>query len=128
MKIAQANARSVHEIFGLTVAEEAPADFDLGEVDRQSPRRVVELQQCFGVAQGFASFASAEDQLFIALRTQHPRVVLTEGPSDRIRHVGLSRSVRPDDRGDSWREFQVGLVNERLKARQCERLEYRVRR
>ena len=38
LKIAQTNARTVHEIFGLAVPEQTPADFDLCEVDREPSR------------------------------------------------------------------------------------------
>src|SRR2546430_3925735 len=44
LQIAQAHAGSVHEVFGLAVPEETPTDLDLGEVDRESSRRVVQLQ------------------------------------------------------------------------------------
>ena len=36
LQIAQADARTVHEVFGLAVAEETTAYLDLGEVDGQS--------------------------------------------------------------------------------------------
>ena len=120
LKIAQTNARTVHEIFGLTVAEEATADLDLGEVDREPSRRVVELQKRFGVTQRFSRFASAEDQLLVLLRAQDARVVLTEGPSDGIRKIRFARTVRTNDRGDSGREFQMGGVYEALKSRHAE--------
>src|SRR5438132_924679 len=120
LEIAQAHARAVHEVFGLAVAEEAPADRDLGEVDGKASRRVVELQQRFGVTQRFSRFAPAEDQLLVALRTEHPRVVLTQSPTDRIREITFATSVWPDDRGNSRREFQMSGVYEALKPRHAE--------
>src|SRR5207253_5158054 len=38
LQMAQAHARAVHEVFGLAVPEEAPADLDLGEVDGKPSR------------------------------------------------------------------------------------------
>src|SRR5438552_36500 len=38
LQITQAHARPVHEVFGLAVPEEAPADLDLGEVDGKPSR------------------------------------------------------------------------------------------
>src|SRR5439155_1188052 len=87
LKIAQTNARPVHEVFGLAVAEETPADLDLGEVDGQSSRRVVELQQRFGVTQRLTCFASAKDQLFVSFRAEHACVVLAECPTNSVRDV-----------------------------------------
>src|SRR2546430_2149616 len=110
LKIAQANARTVHKVFGFAVAEETPADLDLGEVDGKSSRRVVELQQRFGVTQRFSRFASAEDQLLVLLRAQYARVVLTEGPAHRIGHVTFPAAVSANDCGDPWTEFQMGWM------------------
>jgi len=127
LQIAKAHPRAVHEIFRLAVAEETTANFDLREVDGQPSRRVVELQQRFGVTQGFTRFAAAEDQLLIALRAENARVVLTESPANRIREITLPTTVRPNDCGDSRREFEVRGVNETLEARHAQRLQYGVR-
>ena len=126
LEIAEAHARSVHEVLRLAVAEETAADLDLGEVDGQSSRRIVELQQRFGVTQRLACFASAEDELLVAFRAEHARVVLTEGPTNGIREVRFPRTVRTNDRGDSRCEFKMCGIHEALESCHAERLQHSV--
>jgi hypothetical protein len=127
LQIAQPHARAIHEVLGLAVLVQAAADLDLVELDRQAARRVVELDDRLGHAEAAPRLAAREDELLVLLRAKDPRVVLTERPADRVRHVGFPAAIRADDRGDARREFQVRRMDEALESGERQRLEDRVR-
>ena len=125
LQIAEANARAVDEVLGLAVAEQTATDLDLGEVDRQPTRGVVEMEHRLGHRESFSRFASAEDELLVPLCAQHARVVLAKRPADRIGEIRLAAAVWPDDRRDPGRKFEMGLVHEALKPGHVETLQHR---
>src|SRR5207247_2652873 len=72
LQIAEPDARAVDEVLRVAVAEESASDLDLGELDRQSSRCVVEVEDRLGHAEAFARLRSAEDELLVLLRAQDP--------------------------------------------------------
>ena len=127
LQVAEPDAGAIHEVLGLAVLVQPATDLDLVELDGEPPRRVVELEDRLGHAQPTTGLRAGEDELLVPLRAQDPGVVLAEGPADRIGHVRLPPAIRTDDRGDAWRELEVGPLHEALEAGEGQRLQHGVR-
>ena len=121
--VAQTRPGAVDEVLALAGPIGAPADRDLGEVDRQPAVGVVEGQDRLGHALRLALLGAGEDDVVGAAGAERPVRLLAEHPADRIGHVALARPVRADDRVHARLEDEPGRVGEGLEAVEPELLQ-----
>ena len=114
---------AVDQVLRLTGAEEHPGDRDLGELDRQQARGVVDRERDLGPAERGTIGGAGEDDVVHLGAAQRPRTLGAEHPRDRVDDVRLARPVRADDDAHARFELERGLVREGLEALQRQRLE-----
>ena len=126
LDVEQAARHAVDRVLAVARAEQQARDRDLGEVDRQLPCGVVDRERDLRPTQRRALGAAGEDDVVHLLGPHRRGGLGTEHPADRVDHVGLARSVRPDDHGHARLERQLGGVREGLEALDLECLEEHV--
>ena len=123
LDVEQPARRAVDLVLGLAGAEQRAGDRDLGEVDRQQRRGVVDRERHLGAAERRSVGGAREDDVVHLAATQRTRALGAEHPRDGVDDVGLARAVRPDHDGHARFELERGLVGERLEATQRKRLQ-----
>ena len=107
------------------VARQDALDGDLGEaVPRSAGARlgVVEDELDAGATRGLAQVRAVEDHVLHRLAAQLARLAFAEDPAHRIDDVRLAAAVRADDADELAGELEVGRFNERLEARELDRM------
>ena len=123
LDVEQPARRPVDGVLAVARAEERAGDGDLGQVDRQLARRVVDGQRHLGPAQLGPRRGPGEDDVLHLGRAQRARPLGAEHPGHGVDHVGLAAPVGPDDHGDARLELQHGRVREGLEPLHAERLQ-----
>ncbi len=123
LDVEQAAGRAVDGVLALARAEERAGDGDLGQVDRQLARRVVDGQRHLGPPQLGPRRGPGEDDVLHLGRAQRARPLGAQHPGHGVDHVGLAAPVGPDDHGDARLELQNGRVREGLEPLHGERLQ-----
>ena len=113
----------VEAVLAAAVTEDAAGQRDFVEVHVQRLLAVRHCQRHFGQAHGLALVGAVEDDVghFIAAQSLGGR--FTEHPADGIDHVRFAAAVRTHDAGDTFVEFEMGLVRKGLEAVKGEALE-----
>ncbi len=104
-------------------AEQGPGDGDLGEVDGELARGVVDGQRHLGPPQLGPRRGPRKDDVLHFRRPQRARPLRPQDPGDGVDDVGLSAPVRPDDDGDPGLELQHRGVGEGLEPLHAEGLQ-----
>ncbi|CAB4817699.1 unannotated protein [freshwater metagenome] len=123
LHIEQAAVDAVDRVLALTCAEQRARDRDLGELDRQQPRRVVERERDLGAAERRTLGRTGEDDIVHLLAAHRTGRLGTQHPGNRIDHIRLARPVRADDDSDARLQLERGGVGERLETFEGERLQ-----
>ena len=123
LDVEQPARRPVDGVLAVAGAEERPGDGDLGEVDRQLARRVVDGQRHLGPAQLGTRGGPGEDDVLHLRRAQRARALGAEHPGHGVDHVGLAAPVRPDHHRDPGLELEHRRVGEGLETLHAERLQ-----
>ncbi len=123
LDVEQAARDLVDGVLAGAVAEQDASDGDLGEVDREHPRAVVDGQADLGAAQRWTSGGAGEDDVVHLVRAQGARTLGAEHPGDGVDHVRLAAAVGADDHGDAGLEVEGRGVGEGLEAFEGEALE-----
>jgi hypothetical protein len=106
-------------------------DGDLGEaVPRTAGAAgsVVEGELDAGTAGGLAQAGAVEDDVLHRLAAQLAGLAFAEDPADRVDDVRLAAAVRADDADELAGELELGRFDERLEARELDRVETHGRR
>ncbi len=123
LHVEQPAGRAVNGVLAVAGAEQRARDRDLGEVDGQLARGVVDGQGDLGPAQRRAGGRPGEDDVLHLGRSERAGALGPEHPGDRIDHVGFATPIGPDHHGDPRLELQHGGVGERLESLHAERLQ-----
>jgi hypothetical protein len=83
---------------------------------------ICESQRDLGESHGLAHLAAVEDHVSHLIAAQRFRGLLAEYPTDRIKHIGFSAAVRPNNSGRAFVKIKNRFVGKRLEAEQLERL------
>src|SRR5512146_230565 len=132
----QAAGRLIDEIFAVAIAVEPAGDHEiliLRQLARQTGLTVdlhlikpADHQRHFGHAQRLPHFRAVEDHVLHLFTAQSLGALLPQHPENRVHHVTLAASIRPDDGGDAIRKLDASL-GERLKPQHLKRLEIHAR-
>ena len=123
LDVEQPARRPVDGVLAVPGPEERPGDGDLGQVDRQLARRVVDGERDLGPAQLGPRRGPGENDVLHLRRAQRARALGAEHPGDGVDDVGLAAPVGADHHGDPGLEFEHGRVGERLETLHAERLQ-----
>ncbi len=124
LDVEEATGHAVDLVLRLTAAAEQRArDRDLGEVDRQHVRGVVDRERHLGAPERGAVGRAGEDDVLHLPAAQGARALRAEDPGDRVDEVRLAGAVGPDDDRDARLEVERGLLRERLEALERQRLQ-----
>jgi hypothetical protein len=118
--VEQAAGSAVDPVLRRTAAVGGAADRDLGEVEREDPRRVVECQRDLGDAEPRAPDGAGEDHVLHRAAAQRARRLGAEDPREGVGDVGLAGPVGADDDVHAGLELEHRGVGERLEAGQPE--------
>ncbi len=105
----------VDRVLAVAGAEQRAADGDLGEVDGEQPRRVVDGEGHLGPAERLTLRRPGEDDVVHLLTADRLGRLGPEDPTDGVDDVGLPRPVRADDDRDAGLEVEHGRLGERLE-------------
>ena len=119
-QVAQANTLAIHEVVVLTRAIQAPAELELGEVQRDQPVGVVEDERHVGHPEGGPALRPGEHDVLGAPRPDRA-ALFAERPTQGVGEVAFARPIRADDGVDSGRKLDERPVGEGLEALQAER-------
>ena len=125
LDVAPAHRLAVDVIAARAVARQHALDGDLGEaVPRAAGARlaVVEDELDAGAAGGLPQVRAVEDHVLHRLAAQLARLAFAEDPAHRVDDVRLAAAVRADDADELAGELEVGRLDERLEARQLDRM------
>ena len=114
---------AVDGVLAVARAEQGPCDGDLGQVDGELARRVVDGEGDLGAAELGARRGAREDDVLHFGGAQRARPLGPQDPGHRVDDVGLAAPVGADDDGDPRFELQHRRVGEGLEALHAERLE-----
>ena len=123
LDVEQPARRPVDGVLAVAGAEERPGDGDLGQVDRQLARRVVDGERHLGPAQLGPRGGPGENDVLHLRRAQRARPLGAEHPGHGVDDVGLAAPVGPDHHGDPGLELQHRRVGEGLETLHAERLQ-----
>ena len=112
LHVHQAAGRPVNGVLAVTGAEERAGDGDLGQIDGQLARRVVDGEGHLGPPEGGTRRRPGEDDVLHFGRAQGAGALGAQHPGDGIDHIGLAAPVGPDDDGDAGLELQHGGIGE----------------
>ncbi len=121
--VEQATRNPVDRVLAVAGSEQRAADGDLGEVDREQPRRVVDGQRHLGSAQRLTFGRTGEDDIVHLLTADGLGRLCTEHPPDGIDHVRLAGSVGSDHDRDARFELERGGLCEGLETLEGQRLQ-----
>ena len=93
----QPAARAVEPVLAVAAAIQAADDRDLADGQVDGAVGVVEHELDLGARARLHALAAAEDDVLHRLAADGQRRLLAHRPQDRVGHVGLARSVGPDD-------------------------------
>ncbi len=116
LDVEQPAGHAVDGVLGLARAEQRPADGDLGELDGEQARRVVDGEAHLGAPQCRALGGAGEDDIVHLLGAHGGGGLGTQDPRDGVDDVGLARAVGTDHHGDAGLQPQIRGVGERLEA------------
>ena len=116
LHVEQTAVHAVDRILALSRAEQRSGDRDLGELDRQDARGVVEGERDLGPAERRPFRRPCEDDVVHLLAAHRAGGLRTEHPRDGIDDVRLSGAVGTDHHRDARFELQRGGVGERLES------------
>ena len=123
LDVEQPAGRPVDGVLAVARAEERPGDGDLGQVDGQLARRVVDGERDLGPAQLRARGRPGENDVLHFRRAQRAGALGAEHPGHGVDHVGLPAPVGAHDHGDPGLEFEHRRVGEGLETLHAERLQ-----
>ena len=123
LNVEQPARRAVDGVLAVAGAEERPGDGDLGQVDRELARRVVDGERHLGPAQLGPRGGPGENDVLHFRRAQRARPLGAEHPGHGVDDVGLAAPVGADHHGDPGLEFQHRRVGEGLETLHAERLQ-----
>ena len=118
LHVAGAHLAAVHAIDAALAAFDPAADLEFGvlvEGRRRGARRLLERKRDLGdIARGPGGGAR-EDHVVHLAAAQRFRAVLAHRPAQRLDHVRLAASVRPDDPGQARADLHVRGLGEALE-------------
>ena len=123
LDVEQPAGRPVDGVLAVAGAEQRPGDGDLGQVDGQLARGVVDGERHLGPAELGPRRGPGEDDVLHLGRAQRAGPLGAEHPGHGVDDVGLAAPVGTDDHGDPGLELQHGRVGEGLEALHAERLQ-----
>ncbi len=123
LDVHQPARRPVDGVLAVARAEQSPGDGDLGQVDRQLARRIVDGERHLGPAQLGPRRRPGEDDVLHLRRAQRPGTLGPQHPRDRVDHVGLAAPVGADHHGDPGLELQHRRVGKGFETLHAERLQ-----
>ena len=123
LDVEQPAGRPVDGVLAVARAEQRPGDGDLGQVDGQLARGVVDGERHLGPAQLGTRRGPGEDDVLHLGRAQRAGPLGAEHPGHGVDDVGLAAPVGADDHRDPGLELQHGRVGEGLEALHAERLQ-----
>ena len=126
VEIAQPAKGAVETVFRAAVAEHPAGDGDLVEIHFQRLLAIRHRQGDLRHAERLAFLGAVENDIRHLAAAQCLRGGFTEHPADRIDNVGLAATVRPDNAGDSFGEFEHGSVGKGFETLDFEGLEIHV--
>ena len=121
LDVAQAAGSLVEEVLAAPVAVHAPSQGHLIEFHRNTRRaqrfgiHATERERHLGQSQRPPRIGAVEDHVGHFPAAQRLGRLLTQHPSDGIRHVGLATAIGSDNRRHSRLEVQAGLVGKALE-------------
>ena len=121
--VEQPAGRPVDGVLAVARAEQGPGDRDLGEVDGQLARGVVDGERHLGPAQLGTRRRPGEDDVLHLGGAQRAGALGAEHPGDGVDDVRLAAPVGADDHRDPRLELQHRGVGEGLEALHAERLQ-----
>ncbi len=115
LNIEQAARRAVDRVLGVAAAEERPSDRDLGELDRQQIRTVVDGERHLGATERGTIRRAREDDVVHLPAAQGARALGAQHPSNGIDQVGFAGPIGTDHDHDAGFELEHGLIRKRLE-------------
>ena len=131
LNVAAAHRLVVDVVAARAVARQHALDGDLGEAVPGPARPaggVVEGQLDAGAPGGLAQARAVEDHVLHRLAAQLAGLAFAEHPAHRVDDVRLAAAVRADDADELAGELELGRFDERLEARELDRVETHGRR
>src|SRR6476646_9079175 len=125
LDVAPAHRLTVDVIAARAVARQHALDGDRGETVPRAAGAglaVVEDELDAGAAGGLPQVRAVEEHVLHRLAAQLARLAFAEDPAHRIDDVRLAAAVRADDADELAGELEVGRFDERLEARQLDRM------
>ena len=125
LDVAPAHRLAVDVIAARAVARQHALDGDLGEaVPRPAGTRlaVVERELDAGASRGLSQARAVEDHVLHRLAAQLARLALAEHPAHGVDDVRLAAAIRADDADELPGELKMGRFDERLEAREPDRV------
>ena len=116
LHVLEARGLLVDVVLAGAVAVDAAGDGDLVVVGAELLLALGEGDGHFRRAERLARVGAVEDHVGELGAPQRSRLLLAENPADRVGNIGLSASVRTDDRDQTGIEVEPRLVRERLEA------------
>ena len=126
LDVAPAHRLAVDVIAARAVARQHALDGDLGEAvpgPAGAAFGVVERELDAGAAGGLAQVRAVEDHVLHRLAAQLARLAFAEDPAHRVDDVRLAAAVGADDADELAGKLEMGRLDERLEARQLDRIE-----
>ena len=114
--------RLVQQIFGISVAINAPRDPNIVPVHAEIALAIRERERDLAKADRLARFGSIENDVRHFAAAERFRGLLAQHPANGIEHVGFSAAVWADDGGNAFVKFEDRLIGKRFKADEFERL------
>ena len=114
---------AVDGVLAVAGAEERPGDGDLGQIDRQLARRVVDGERDLGPAQLGSRGGAGENDVLHFRRAERAGPLGAEHPGHGVDDVGLAAPVRADHHRHPGLELQHRRVREGLETLHAERLQ-----
>ena len=96
LHVEQPAGHAVDGVLAVAAAEQRAGDGDLGELDRQHARGVVDRERHLGPAQRAALGGAGEDDVVHLLGAHRAGRLGPEHPADGVDHVGLAAAVGSD--------------------------------
>jgi hypothetical protein len=123
LHVEQATGHPVDGVLAVPGAEEGAGDGDLGGVDGQQPRAVVDGQAHLGPPEGGAVGGAGEDDVLHLPGAHGPGSLRAEGPGHGVDHVRLAAPVRPHHHRHARLELERRGVGEGLEPLEGQGLE-----
>ena len=122
LDVEQAAGGPIERVLALARAKQRPGDRYLCDLDRQTPRSVVDRERHLGSPEGGPLRGAGEDDIVHFRGPDNFRALGAEHPGHGVDHVRLARTVRPDHNGDTRLELDRRGIGKGLEPFESQRL------